>query len=71
MATLKAIWLLATFLAIFDNPQGYLGDVLATSFFSPVNNLKAVLTTFLDLLIVFSKHLGMIHRITNFKKFPH
>ena len=56
MATLKAIWLLATFLAIFDNPYGYLGDVLATSFFSPVDNLKAILTTFFDQLIVFLKH---------------
>ena len=25
----------------------------------------------MDLLIVFSKHLGMIHRIINFRKFPH
>ena len=45
MATLKTVWLLATFLAIFDNPYGYLEDVLATSFFSPNNQLGPVFAT--------------------------
>ena len=45
MATLKTVWLLAIFLAIFDNFDGYLGDVLATCFFLLVNHFGPVFAT--------------------------
>ena len=67
MATLKAIWLLATFLAIFDNSHGYLGDVLATSFFLHLINLGLFLQFFL-VNFVFQKHLDLIYETINLKK---
>ena len=46
VATLKTVWLLATFLAIFEELHGYLGDVLATNFFLQMINLDLFLLQF-------------------------